>query len=221
MKNEVQTQVGHADCRLCTILRDGAADNFDSVWLASDEYKALISIGAMVPGWTLICPIDHDVNLADRYRDSRLHDFVQKSLQHLQRSYGACAVFEHGARAEDSLTGCGVGHAHLHLVPLNFPLSVEAIRFAPELNWQHCTMAEVSAIASGSEYLFVANEYASQNTSGLLAKLDTPTSQFFRRVIASRLGLAEFFDYKKYPMRDIAEFSAQALRAAVTATVGA
>lgn len=221
MKHEVRTEIGQADCRLCAILRDGVADNFDSVWLAGDEYKALISIGAMVPGWTLICPIEHDVNLADRYRDLRLHDFVQQTLRHLQKNYGACAVFEHGARAEDSLTGCGVGHAHLHLVPLNFPLSVEALRSAPELDWQRCAMADVGTLASGSEYLFVANEYVGPDTCGLLAKLDTPTSQFFRRVIASRLGLAEFFDYKKYPMRDIAESSANALRASVMATAGA
>ena len=221
MKHEVRTEIGQADCRLCAILRDDAADSFDSVWLASDEYKALISIGAMVPGWTLICPIEHDVNLADRYRDPNLHDFAHKTIGHLQQSYGPCAVFEHGSRAEDSFTGCGVGHAHLHLVPLNFPLAVEALRSAPELNWQRCAIAEVSTVASGSEYLFVANDYAGPDTSGLLAKLDTPTSQFFRRVIANRLGLAEFFDYKKYSMRDIAESSAHALRAAVMATAGA
>jgi len=223
MKHEdVRTEATQDDCRLCAILRDGSAvDAFESVWLGGDEYKALISVGAMVPGWTLVCPIEHEVNLTDHYSKSRFQDFVRKAHTHLQRRYGRCVVFEHGARREDSLTGCGVGHAHLHLVPLSFPLSLEALRSAPELDWRPCVMAQVQDLAAGGEYLFVADEYEGPTTAGLLARLDTPTSQFFRRVIAGRLGLPEFFDYKKYPMLDIARSSAEELRAVVTASAGA
>lgn len=222
MKHHIQTDPALAACRMCSILNDGAAaDAFDSIWLASDEYKALISVGSMVPGWTLVCPIKHEINLTGQYGNSHFLDFVQTALGHLERRYGKCVVFEHGSYREDSLTGCGVGHAHLHLVPLDFPLAVEALRSATELDWQPCSITQVQDIAANSEYLFVANEYAGPGTSGLLAKLDTPVSQFFRRVIANRLGLPEFFDYKKYPMLDIAQSSAEALRAVVTANAGA
>lgn len=221
MKNDVRTVHMQADCRICTIMREGAtADAFNSVWLSSDEYKALISVGSMVPGWTLIFPAEHEVNLGSRYGDAHLHEFVQKVLAYLRPRYGQCVIFEHGAGREDSITGCGVGHAHLHVVPLNFPLAVEAMRSAPELNWRTCVLNDVQMEAAGSEYLFVADEYAGPSTAGLLATLDTPRSQFFRRVIASRLGLADFFDYKKYPMLDIAESSAETLRAMVSEDAG-
>lgn len=40
-------------------------------------------------------------------------------------------------------------------------------------------------------------------TKGHLAALDTPQSQFFRKVLAKAVGLTDLFDYKKYRFEDI------------------
>jgi len=68
-------------------------------------------------------------------------------------------------------------------------------------------------MSNGQEYLFVADHFNRDQTIGLITLLDEGTSQFFRKVIADRLGLGEFFDYRRYPMLDIAEQSAIQLRA--------
>ena len=36
-------------------------------------------------------------------------------------------MFEHGASHTGSIMGCGVDHAHVHLVPLDFNLAEEAV----------------------------------------------------------------------------------------------
>lgn len=47
-----------------------------------------------------------------------------------------------------------------------------------------------------------------------------PISQFFRRVIASRVGLGELFDYKRYPMMEIGLSSLARLSASAASLQG-
>lgn len=195
------------DCRFCALL-NGAKDAFPSIWLAEDAYKAMISVGAFIPGWTLICPVTHAVNLVDHYNLQEFWDFASTAADVIERRYGECAMFEHGAARETSLTGCGVGHAHSHLVPLNFSLEKEARKFAPELSWRECRATDAKVIADGKEYLFAASSFQGAETRGSICLLETPTSQFFRRAISSRLGIGDLYDYKKYPMLEITKTSA-------------
>lgn len=211
---------GRAQCRMCDVLA-GAPDAFDSAWLSDSEYKALVSVGAMVPGWSLVFPTKHCVNLASLYKQKRFWEFAAAANEHLQARYGRCAVFEHGARTEASLTGCGVGHAHLHLVPLDFSLAGESLRYSKILKWRTCRAADVLEISAGREYLFVADGFEREETTGLISILGTPQSQFFRRVISSRIGLPDFYDYKAHPMLDIARASARELRDDVSVRIGA
>lgn len=207
-------------CGICQVLRGVRDDAFDSVWLADERHKALISVGALVPGWTVVFPMSHGANLAERYAEPAFTRFTEQALSLLHTRYGRCSVFEHGADTETSQTGCGVGHAHLHLVPLGFPLAVEALRHAPELDWQRTTASDVRRLAQDGEYLFVSDEYCGTDTVGLFARLHSPTSQFFRKLVAQRLGLAEFHDYKKFPMLDLARASAAEMREVARAIAG-
>lgn len=195
------------NCRFCALL-GGAQDSFSSIWLEDDAFKAMVSVGSFIPGWTLICPVTHAVNLVDYYNLQDFWDFASHAAHLIVRRYGTCAMFEHGAAQETSLTGCGVGHAHGHLVPLNFSLEVEAREFAPELTWRECRAEDVKVVADGKEYLFAATSFNGAQTRGILCVLETPTSQFFRQVIASKLGIGDLYDYKKYPMLEMARASA-------------
>lgn len=200
-----------ADCRFCSLL-NGADDSFDSCWMAEGSYKAIVSAGTLVPGWTLICPTHHIVNLSDDYRTNGYWRFASAVSEVLVSRYGDCAMFEHGAANEVSLTGCGVGHAHSHLVPLHFSLEEAARGASPDLFWHECQAKDIKALAKGNEYLFVASKFSENRTTGSLCLLKSPTSQFFRKVIANKLGIAEQYDYKKYPRLDVASNSAQELR---------
>lgn len=206
-----------AACRFCSLLT-GTKDAFDSLWLSEGNYRALVSVGALVPGWTLVCPTQHVVNLSDHYKREDFWTFTSTAAHVLEASYGHCAYFEHGASSSDSLTGCGVGHAHGHLVPLNFSLEAEVLSLNG-LKWLQCSVSEIRSIAKGNEYLFVAKTFAGAETSGSLCLLEAPTSQFFRRVIARKLGIADMYDYKKYPMLEIATESARKLRIQASASL--
>jgi ATP adenylyltransferase len=199
-------------CRFCSLLSGAAGDSFDSVWLGSVDYRALLSVGALVPGWTLICPVRHVVNLCQDYGRSDFWSFSGSAAAILEERYGSPAYFEHGSASEASLTGCGVGHAHGHLVPLTFDLEREALHSAAGLRWQSCDASDINVLAAGREYLFVAACFEGVSTRGSICVLDEPTSQFFRRVIAKKLGMSDLYDYNKYPMLDIAAESARELR---------
>lgn len=209
------------ECRFCSLL-NGAEDKFNSTWLSDDAYRAIVSVGSFVPGWSMVCPVSHHINLSDFYRRQDFWDFTSIAADAVSRRYGKFTMFEHGAGTESSLTGCGVGHAHGHLVPLDFSLENEALKVAPELNWQQCRAADIKALVRGGEYLFVASTFEAEQTVGRLCVLETPTSQFFRKVIANKLGIGELYDYKKYPMLEIAQTSASELRElSVVAALGA
>lgn len=203
-------------CRFCSFLNAaGQSDIFASQWLAASSYSALVSVGALVPGWSLVCPVRHDTNLSasGHFTDRDFWSFVARAHDTIERAYGPCAVFEHGAQRSGSLTGCGTDHSHLHLVPLGFSLTEAAHAFDPLMRWQECRAADLASTVKGKEYLFVSDEFNGEETSGHVCMPEVPVSQFFRRVIAGKLGMGEFYDYKKHPMLEIAESSASKLRA--------
>ena len=81
-----------------------------------------------VGGWSLVCPVNHAVNLVGDYARGEFWRFASAAARIVEGRYGACSFFEHGAGTEESLTGCGAGHAHGHLAPLNLSLEAEAHR---------------------------------------------------------------------------------------------
>jgi diadenosine tetraphosphate (Ap4A) HIT family hydrolase len=185
----------------------------DQPWLRDENYCAIASKGALVPGWSLVCPVDHSVNLSTFYGRSDFWQFANLAADTIRARYGDVRIFEHGAGHPGSLTGCGTDHAHLHIVPLEFSLLIEAVRQDSKLKWSFCDAKGIEKYASGREYLYVSDRYEGEKTTGLVCLLDSPISQFFRRVIAARLGLREFFDYRRHPMLDIAEQTATQLGA--------
>ncbi len=205
-------------CRFCGHYADNDFESIDAPWLRDADYFAIVSKGSLVPGWSLICPNTHHVNLMRHYSLSSFWTFASRAAAIIERQYGAVRVFEHGPSREGSLTGCGADHAHLHLVPLQFEISAAAKREDTSLAWKKCKAVDIQQIANGREYLFVSDHFAGEETSGIVCILNSPQSQFFRRVIAAALGVAHLYDYKRYPMLDTGLASREALVAEVKAT---
>jgi ATP adenylyltransferase len=194
----------HKRCRFCSYLDGRQVDTpANTPWLADANYGALISIGALVPGWTLVCPKQHETNLCSHYANQDFWRFTQSAAEHLKRLYGDVRIFEHGASHEGSATGCGTDHAHLHIVPLGFSLTQLAQISSDALTWQECAAKDIPQVVDKSEYLFVSDNLNGKNTSGLVAKLNMPVSQYFRRIIAKQLKKPELYDYKAHPMGDL------------------
>lgn len=204
------------ECRFCEHLSLDVPTHApaDTPWLRNEHYAALASIGALVPGWSLICPVGHALNLQDHYSRTEFWDFVEDAAAAVINRYGGVRVFEHGSNEENSATSCGTAHAHLHIVPLRFSLIERALRdnASTTYMWHDCFAHEIKALANGSEYLFVADDLKGPRTKGKLALISNGISQYFRILIASELGVHEEYNYKTHPNYAAANSAAELLR---------
>jgi ATP adenylyltransferase len=178
-----------------------------------DHVFVVPSVGSLVEGWLLAVPQRHVVALVDLYPEERAQfAAVTTRFENVLRSrYGDIVLFEHGPAAEGRLAGCGVDHAHMHLVPTGVDLLKGAAVVAPDLRFtraQNLWDAE-DAHNSGRDYVFLRD----QAGDSWLAAAEASPSQLFRRVLARAMNLAEW-DWKSDPRLDIAERTRSVLRQA-------
>ena len=186
-------------CRFCNIAYGGEmAFRKENTKIAeSNKYFAISSVGALVEGWTLVIPKKHSCSMKNVYADKDFVEFTNEMVQILQKQYGHIIAFEHGPNREGSETSCGTDHAHIHLVPYHSLLKSLA---KTNLEWQDCATTEISNQVGNSEYLFYCEPSDGwQNPLGKLHILQTPISQFFRKMIAIDQGNEEKYNYKINP----------------------
>ena len=171
------------DCTLCAELaiRSGRA-SWNQPLIETKNFVVLPSLGALVEGWLLILPRRHVLSMgALSTRLQAEADELEGSTRSLLKArYGSRIVaFEHGPSAAKHGTGCGVDHAHLHVLPLNCDLLSYARRFVPtDLEWEPCDWGGRSdAYRKGLDYLYLRQE----GQSGLLAVSTDFGSQVFGR----------------------------------------
>ncbi|MBT9523421.1 MAG: HIT domain-containing protein [Dechloromonas sp.] len=189
-------------CKFCEIGGGLHQSEVDHPMIESDRYFAVSSIGGFVPGWTLVFPKEHRFNMSCDYRNPEFNDFVRKVSAVVCKEYGSCVFFEHGAVKQDSQTGCGVNHAHFHIVPLSKSIETLATAYKPNYVWQKTQASEIQDRHNGAEYLFCCDEFGGES-KGVISILRNPESQFFRKVIASAAGLDGLSDYKKFPFDEL------------------
>lgn len=200
-----------SDCRFCAIVAGTPASRLDSPWLSGEAYVALASLGAIIPGWSLVVPRSHCLNLDGHVHSADFNEFLKKAVNRVQEKYGPVAIFEHGSTAHDSVTSCGTSHAHMHLVPVDFNLVEVAKDFDRERTWYPCALSEIASVAQGREYLYMANTYSGAQTPGWISPLKVSCSQFFRKVISAHVGEGQLYDYKVYPRIEASLETARAL----------
>lgn len=209
MNNDPSPPFVPQPCRFCAIASGQAKTAHDRIVMETDEYFAIASVGGFVDGWTLVCPKAHAFNLADDMRSRVFHDFVAMVSDAVAEAYGSVVAFEHGARAAGSLTGCGTDHAHLHLVPFSGSI-VEAVKeSAAGRMWTDVSASEVSEFTGSREYLLMTDEPVRLAASVSVSVVEKPESQFFRRIIAEKLGLSSVADYRRHPFFDRAAETAE------------
>jgi ATP adenylyltransferase len=185
------------NCRFCGIVAgERGYGRSDAPFYENADFFAIASIGALVEGWSLVVPKPHAVSLRDFYGTDEFKSFSTKVVERVRSVYGNAVVFEHGSNHEGSLTSCGTDHAHLHVVPLTFSLRQDLLESG--LSWQEVKSSEISATAGGQEYLFYCDNLDNADPVGLLHVLRQPISQFFRKMIAAKLGKLDVADYKQH-----------------------
>lgn len=167
-------------------------DLFDVV-----DYAVVPTMGSLVSGWALVIPRRPALSVAC------LPNTERASLIKGIRTVGQCVselarnvfYFEHGAAAANSMTGCGVDQAHAHVVPLDFNLfeiaGTNELRepwFAvdPDDPWANLSASRDYYIVGNCERAYAVYPQIRQ-------------SQFFRRIIATKLGLPTQWNYREFP----------------------
>ncbi len=194
-------------CRLCANMGSGQLDQEPSPWdcviLQTPNFTVLPTVGAIVEGWLLVIPKDHYLCLGALSNEllselQQVREFVSAMLQ---ECYGPIAVFEHGPAQPKQLVGCGVDHAHLHVVPtscdlvdglrqdLQFPLEWRAVNGVQDAHEWY---------AAGLSYLYVEQPLG----EAYIASHPRMGSQLFRKVIGRYAGRPESYDWRKFPERE-------------------
>lgn len=162
----------------------------------TDRFVALPTLGQLFTGSLLILPVDHVETCARLTAEARQElEELAATMAHRVREFGEPIIFEHGA-TEPSGGGCGIYHAHLHIVPV--PVSTLASTLFPE------HQAQTQDLQRAWESLQNADEYLLMSAAGqtlysdLMGQASRYPSQFFRRRIAEHFHLEAPWDWRAY-----------------------
>lgn len=185
-------------CRLCSELKLNNPKDFWNVPLfESQNFVVLPSLGAIVEGWLLIVPKAHFICIGEMsdLLISEMTELKEKMCNILEENYGPVVLFEHGPNKVACQIGCGVDHAHLHIVPCAFDLAEVAKPFLPneiewsEANHQNCRVA----FQKEEDYLYFEQPLG----SGRIATNQKFESQIFRKAIASEIGIPTMYNWRE------------------------
>ena len=191
------TEESMNSCRLCR--RDTNAQPWNEPLFQSENFVVMPSLGALVEGWFLLLPKDHYLCMG-ALPQSLLDEMMQLRqtvLSFAEDTYGDICAFEHGPHQENRSIGCGVDHAHLHLVPFSFDLLSAVQPFLPkDLMWTPVSLSDCSmAFRESKDYLYLEQPIGCAS----IATHDKFGSQLFRRAIASRLGVSSDYNWREFP----------------------
>jgi ATP adenylyltransferase len=192
------------DCTMCAnaVARPDAAP-WDTPIAVSRHFIAIPSLGALVPGWLLILPRRHFLNLArlPAGLQSELEKFTNEVIGCVADVYGQVIQFEHGPSAPNSAVGCSVDHAHLHVVPSTVDLRpIVSEILGEQLRWAPLKggLFDKELRGTDSPYLFF-----SKDGDSWMAEHPTLGSQLFRRALASALNMDSEFNWRLNPQLQI------------------
>lgn len=167
--------------------------------LESPNFVILPSLGALVEGWVLVVPKQHFLSMAT-LPDSLIPEMQllkERASEALHRIYGAVCAFEHGPADKQRRVGCGVDHAHLHILPTNLDLSAAVAPYLPPYpRWRNANLTDCrAAVKAGDDYLYLEQPIGEAR----IVRHPDLGSQLFRRAIAAHLGIPDEFNWRNYP----------------------
>ncbi|KCZ71281.1 hypothetical protein ANME2D_02483 [Candidatus Methanoperedens nitroreducens] len=188
-------------CDFCIELEDFSFSRFSKIYgntqriIFSNEYfNVMPTIGQLFLGSLLILPKEHYYSFAE-IPEKRIEE-LNKIIKHLENKlvrFGKTVLFEHGTSPEIG-GGCGIYHAHIHLVPVPSAIPPEFLLGKDITSLQNLE----SALLLGKqrkEYLL----YRHVNNMFFIA---SPTSklqsQHFRKKLVEFFDLKSPWDWREY-----------------------
>lgn len=211
------------DCTFCAELNKGSDRARWNRPLAMTEHFVVVpSLGSLVEGWVLIVPKDHFLSMGAMRVGlrSEIDTLEQRIKDSLHAQYGKPVIaFEHGPSAAKHGTGCGVDHAHLHLVPTECDVLKYALPLVPGPTTWACSgkdngwAARTEAYNNGQDYLYLKPD----GKEPVIASSSDFGSQVFRRAISKYLGRESEFNWRDHPRIDTVLQTIQTLGPALAA----
>jgi len=185
-----------SSCRLCG--PDFSTEYWNEPLFESENFLVVPSLGALVEGWLLLLPKAHYICIGAL--PSSLMDEMevikQMAASFIQEVYGTVRVFEHGPHEENRSVGCGVDHAHLHLVPTPSDLLSAVNAFLPvEVTWRNGDVADCrESFDQSKDYLYLEQPIG----VAWIATHNQFQGQLFRQAIASELGVLPQYNWREF-----------------------
>ena len=175
---------------------------WDTPLFESDSFVTLPTVGALLEGWLLVAPRIQYLSFAHLSAKMfvEVESFLDEIVPVVESTYGPVSVFEHGPAEGSTSVGCGVDHAHLHLVPTRFDIRSTAQGIAPNVTWSK--VSSLRAIrhqrisADRQPYWFLQQRYGMSDCYIGECLYGEAPSQLFRRAIATKIGCPDAFDWK-------------------------
>jgi len=191
-------------CKICDALKVRVGgEPWNEPLIETRNFVVIPSLGALVEGWVLVVPKEHCISLGALRAEFRgeAQEVEERTRAVLRQRYEKPIVaFEHGPSAENHGTGCGVDHAHLHLVPLACDLLSFVEPFVPaSLEWKACNWEDLEqAHVHGLDYLYLRPD----GKTALMAVCEDFGSQVFRKAVASFLCMESEFSWREFPQME-------------------
>lgn len=189
------------DCCLCRTFGSviNPAEPYDHILFESTNFVIVPTAGSIIPGWLLIIPRQHFICLGAMSEPflNEMESLHRLASYALRGCFGPVVAFEHGPQERGKAAGCGVDHAHLHVVATEIDLVAGANAMAKEnLVWKriHSIGDTISYHRRGMQYLYVEQPEETR----MLCELPSDESQLMRRVVATASGKADSYDWKHH-----------------------
>ena len=199
-------------CNYCDNILNFATQksSCDEVLFESENFVVTTSLGAFIEGWILIISKRHITSMSQlsAIEMQQLSTLIVDVRERVEQVYGSTVVFEHGSLKPGTHFGCGIDHAHVHIVPFEDSILPIINKELIDIRWRELKRIKDIDLEK-KPYLFVIDR---EESNGVISNPDSIPSQFIRRVLAKHLGISEYFDYHQYLFEDKATATCQSLR---------
>lgn len=199
------------DCEFCVEFTNISASRFHNIYHGCPQSRivmrhsgivALPTLGQLFRGSFLVLPTRHFETAADlpaSLRDPLCN--VIAAIEERIGSFGSTLLFEHGARTV-AQGGCGIYHAHIHVVPV--PRDIRVCRILPEPSTVPPDLVSCLDRLAGAESYVWARDARGEfrSIANPTEKLPVRSSQYFRRFLATEFDLPTPWDWRSYTWRE-------------------
>jgi ATP adenylyltransferase len=192
--------ISSGNFRFNALLRGEGSAAHDKPLLDQPTWIVAPTLGAIIPNWLLAIPRQPVLSFREWGVNGgeRPEAVLRAICMHLGLSLDEIIWFEHGPSTLGTTVGCGLDHAHLHiLVRPKFSFSAFASRACTlaDLAWQeHHVDCGYSALEGEGSYCIAGSGDRSISAS----HVDAVGSQFFRRVVSAVAGVESVWDYRRF-----------------------